>query len=64
MTCDIGIVRAGETRTVIVNVLIRGNKGTITSTATVTSAGTGISSPASTDPYLGNNTSTRVVTVK
>ena len=63
MTCNIGIVHAGQTRTVIVNMLIRGNKGTITSSVSVVSNGA-VGSPASTDPVAGNNTSTRVVTVK
>jgi uncharacterized repeat protein (TIGR01451 family) len=64
MTCNIGIVRAGQTRTVVVNVLIRGNKGTITSSVSVVSNGAPPGSPASTDPVSGNNSSTRVVTVK
>ena len=63
LTCNIGIVQAGQTRTVIVNVLIRGNKGTITSSVSVVSNGA-VSSPKSSDPVLGNNTSTRVVTVR
>ena len=64
MTCNIGILRAGETKTVIVNVLIRGNKGTITSSVSIVSNGNGVGSPPSSDPVSGNNTSTRVVTVK
>jgi len=63
MTCDTGTLRAGETRSVMVNVLIRGNKGTITSSVSVTSNGA-TGSPASSDAYLANNVSTRVVTVK
>ena len=64
MTCNIGILRAGETKRVMVNVLIRGNKGTITSSATIASFGNLPTSPASSDPFGGNNVSTRVVTVK
>lgn len=56
LTCSLGTVPAGGTVTVQVNVLIRGNKGTITSTAVV-------SSPTP-DPVLVNNTSVRNVTVK
>ena len=56
LTCNLGTVPAGGTVTVRVNVLIRGNKGTITSTAVV-------SSPTP-DPVAANNTSIRIVTVK
>lgn len=56
LTCALGTVPAGGVVTAQVNVLIRGNKGTITSTAVV-------SSPT-TDPVAVNNTSTRNVTVK
>jgi len=56
LTCSIGLMPAGGTATVHVNVQIRGNKRTITSTATVGSA--------TTDPVSSNNTSIRVVTVK
>lgn len=56
LTCALGTMAAGGTRTFQVNFMIRGNKGTITSTATVTSA--------TTDPDTSNNTSIRNVTVK
>jgi uncharacterized repeat protein (TIGR01451 family) len=56
LTCSVGLVPAGGTVTVMVNVLIRGNKGTITSTAVVSST--------TIDPVSANNTSIRVVTVK
>jgi uncharacterized repeat protein (TIGR01451 family) len=56
LTCNLGTVPAGGTVTVQVNVLIRGNKGTITSVATVTST--------TADPTSANNSSTRIVTVK
>jgi uncharacterized repeat protein (TIGR01451 family) len=49
-------VPAGGVITFQVNFFITGNKGTITSTASVTSA--------TADPVLTNNSSTRVVTVK
>jgi uncharacterized repeat protein (TIGR01451 family) len=63
MTCDIGVLRAGETKVVVVNILIRGNKGTVTATVDLASNGAP-GSPASADPFLANNTSIRVVTVK
>ncbi|MGH3737289.1 MAG: hypothetical protein ACRDT6_16990 [Micromonosporaceae bacterium] len=55
-TCSLGTVRAGETATFQLNILIRGNNRTVTQTAFVTS-----STP---DPWTANNNSTRVVTVK
>lgn len=55
-TCNLGTLAAGGTKTIQVNFLIRGNKGTITSTASVTSA--------TPDPVAANNTSIRNVTVK
>jgi len=55
-TCGLGAIRAGETKTVQLNLLIRGNKRTITQTATVSST--------TTDPWTDNNSDTRVVTVK
>jgi uncharacterized repeat protein (TIGR01451 family) len=56
LTCNLGTIPAGGSVTVQVNVLIRGNKGTITSTATVSST--------TSDPTATNNTSIRKVTVK
>lgn len=53
---DIGTLAAGGTKTIQVNFHIRGNKGTITSTASV-------SSPTP-DPVVASNTSIRNVTVK
>lgn len=55
-TCALGTIPAGGTRTFQLNFMIRGNKGTISSTATVAST--------TADPNGVNNTSTRVVTVK
>jgi uncharacterized repeat protein (TIGR01451 family) len=52
----LAVIPAGGSVTFQVNFFITGNKGTITSTVTVTSA--------TPDPVLSNNTSTRVVTVK
>jgi uncharacterized repeat protein (TIGR01451 family) len=60
LTCDIGTLAANGQFTAQVNVLIRGNKGTISSVATANSAGP----TPSPDPVAANNTSTRVVTVK
>jgi uncharacterized repeat protein (TIGR01451 family) len=55
-TCSLGTLAAGGTRTIQVNFMIRGNKGTITSTASVTSG--------TPDPNTADNTSIRNVTVK
>jgi uncharacterized repeat protein (TIGR01451 family) len=55
-TCSLGTIPAGGTVTVQLNMLIRGNKGTISSTATVSSS--------TADPASANNTSIRNVTVK
>lgn len=55
-TCPLGKIAAGGSKSFQLNILIRGNKGTISQTATVTSA--------TTDPVLADNSSTRVVTVK
>jgi len=52
----LAVIPAGGSVTFQVNFFITGNKGTITSTVTVTSA--------TPDPVLSNNSSTRVVTVK
>ena len=60
LTCDIGNLPAGAQSSAQVNILIRGNKGTITSTATANSAGP----TPSPDPITANNTSIRIVTVK
>ena len=55
-TCSLGTITAGASKTVQLNVLIRGNKRTITQTAAVTST--------TNDPDLLNNSSTRTVTVR
>lgn len=55
-TCALGTIPAGGTRTFQLNFMIRGNKGTISSTASMTST--------TPDPNSVNNSSTRVVTVK
>jgi len=55
-TCSLGTIAASGLKTFQLNFFIQGNKGLITSTATVTS-----STP---DPNLANNTSVRNVTVK
>jgi uncharacterized repeat protein (TIGR01451 family) len=56
LTCSLGTIPAGGSVTVQVNVLIRGNKRTVTSTAVVSST--------TADPTSVNNTSIRKVTVK
>jgi uncharacterized repeat protein (TIGR01451 family) len=55
LTCNQGDLAVGETKTFFVYVVIKGNKGDVSNTASVTSA--------TTDLILGNNTSTRVVTI-
>jgi uncharacterized repeat protein (TIGR01451 family) len=55
-TCPIGTLVAGGTKTIQLNFMIRGNKGLITSTASVSSA--------TPDPNLADNSSIRNVTVK
>jgi len=55
-TCPLGTIEAGGTRVIHLDFFIRGNKRTIIQTATVSSA--------TTDPVPGNNSSTRIVTVK
>jgi hypothetical protein len=55
-TCSLGTIPAGGSVTVQLNMLIRGNKGTISSTAIVSSS--------TSDPTSANNTSVRNVTVK
>jgi len=55
-TCSLGTLHLGQSSSFQLDFLIRGNKRTITSTATV--------SASTVDPNTANNTSTRVVTVK
>ena len=55
LTCNQGDLAVGETKTFFVYVVIKGNKGDVSNTASVTSA--------TTDVILGNNSSTRVVTI-
>jgi uncharacterized repeat protein (TIGR01451 family) len=55
LRCELGDLGVGQTRTFFVVLLVRGNKGTVSNTASVTSA--------TTDPIGANNSSTRVVTV-
>lgn len=55
-TCALGNLASGAVRTIQVNFHVRGNKGVVTSTASVTSP--------TYDPYTTNNTSIRNVTVK
>ena len=61
-TCALGTIPAGGVKTFQLNFLVRGNKGTITQTATVSSSP--LPPPSSIDPNPVNNSSTRIVTVK
>lgn len=55
LRCELGDLGVGESRTFFVVLLVKGNKGTVSNTASVTST--------TLDPTPGNNSSTRVVTV-
>ncbi|HEU4939620.1 MAG TPA: S8 family serine peptidase [Vicinamibacterales bacterium] len=55
LTCNQGDLAVGETKTFFVYVVIKGNRGDVSNTASVTSA--------TTDVILANNSSTRVVTI-
>ncbi len=55
-TCSLGTMQAGGSRTFRLKFFVRGNKGTISQTASVTST--------TSDPKSENNASTRVVTIK
>ncbi len=55
LRCELGDLGVGESRTFFVVLLVRGNKGLVSNTASVSSA--------TTDPVAANNSSTRSVTV-
>jgi hypothetical protein len=55
LRCELGDLRVGESRTFFVTLLVRGNKGVVSNTASVASA--------TPDPISGNNSSTRSVTI-
>jgi uncharacterized repeat protein (TIGR01451 family) len=55
LTCSVGDLAVGGTRTFFVYVLIKGNQGVVSNTASVASA--------TSDPVVANNSSTRDVTV-
>jgi uncharacterized repeat protein (TIGR01451 family) len=55
LRCELGDLRVGESRTFFVTLLVRGNKGTVSNTASVSST--------TPDPNGGDNSSTRIVTV-
>ena len=59
LTCNLGDMAVGQSRTFFVYVLIHGNKGIVANTASVASA----SSPPTPDPDASNNSSTRQVTI-
>jgi uncharacterized repeat protein (TIGR01451 family) len=56
LTCNLGDLDVGQSKTFFVYVVIKGSKGDVSNTASVTS-----STP---DAAMGNNSSTRVVTIK
>jgi uncharacterized repeat protein (TIGR01451 family) len=55
LRCELGDLKVGESRTFFVVLLVRGNKGLVSNTASVASV--------TTDPNAGNNSSTRNVIV-
>jgi len=55
LTCNVGDLAVGQSKTFFVYVLIRGSRGAVSNTVSVASA--------TTDPNAANNTSTRVVTI-
>lgn len=55
LTCQLGDMDVGATRSFIVNVVIKGSRGDVSNTATATSS--------TIDPNAGNNASTRVVRI-
>lgn len=56
LVCNLGDMAVGESRTFFVYVTIKGSKGNVSNTASLASA--------TPDPVAGNNSSTRVVTIK
>ena len=56
LTCALGDVAIGETKTFFINVTVKGSPGSVVNEASVTSA--------TADPSAGNNSSTRIVTIK
>ena len=56
LTCNLGNMAVGESRSFNIYLLVKGNKGTISNTASVSSS--------TTDPAPGNNSKTYVVQVK
>ncbi len=56
LTCDLGTIAAGGSKSFNVYVRIKGSKGEVTNTASVTSS--------TADPNTANNSSTRVVLIK
>lgn len=55
LTCSLGTIAAGGTKTITIIVVFKGSRGIVSNTADVTST--------TTDPDLGNNASTRTVLV-
>jgi len=55
LTCNLGDMAVAQSKTFFIYVLIKGSRGPVSNTASVTSA--------TTDPIGGNNSSTKVVTI-
>jgi uncharacterized repeat protein (TIGR01451 family) len=56
LTCNMGTLGVGQSKSFNINETVKGARGSVSNTATVTSS--------TTDPNTGNNTSTRTVTIK
>jgi len=59
LTCNLGDMAVGQSKTFFVYELIRGSRGVVSNTASAASA----SSPPTPDPVAGNNSNTRPVTI-
>jgi uncharacterized protein DUF11 len=56
LTCTMGTLSVGQSKSFDINETVKGARGSVSNTATVTSS--------TTDPSTGNNTSTRTVTIR
>jgi uncharacterized repeat protein (TIGR01451 family) len=59
LTCNLGDMAVGESKTFFIYVRIHGSQGVVSNTASVASA----ASPPTSDPNAANNSSTRLVTI-
>lgn len=59
LTCSLGYMAVGESRTFNINLTVKGSRGSVSNTASVASTGV----TPTMDPVPGNNTAVRVVTI-